>query len=226
MWIFLACTACAMRPHALPDADHLVVIASVRLPVRTWLPWYTRCAEHLWIDVKDAAGWHRVEWNSHLDHVAIDAEDAAIARSDVRWEEGVAVQEYVTGARAKELGAAILACAASYPDVANYRAWPGPNSNTFVEWVAREVGMSVVLPPNCIGKDYTPWLRVGLSSSRTGIEVETAVLGAQVGLREGVELHLLGLTAGIGIWPPSLKLPLLPAFPGGWFAPGSAGSGP
>jgi len=32
-------------------------------------------------------------------------------------------------------------------------------------------------------------------------------------------------TAGIGIQaPPGPKLPLLPAFPGGWFAPGSSPS--
>ena len=31
-----------------------------------------------------------------------------------------------------------------------------------------------------------------------------------MGLREGLELHLLGLTLGVGLWPPALKLPLLP----------------
>lgn len=211
--------ACAMRPHALPMDDNLVVVASVRLPVREWLPWYTRCADHLWIDVKNADGWHRIEWNSRLDHIAVDTIDEAHARSDRRWDEGTAVHEFATGARAKELGDRILAAAAAYPDAAHYHAWPGPNSNTFVEWLAREAGMAVVLPPNAIGKDYTPWLSAGISSSRTGVEIETMLVGAQVGLREGVELHLLGLTAGIGLWPPCLKLPLLPAIPGGWLGP-------
>ena len=35
-------------------------------------------------------------------------------------------------------------------------------------------------------------------------------LGLGLGLREGVELHLLGLTAGVSLWPPALKLPLVP----------------
>ena len=32
---------------------------------------------------------------------------------------------------------------------------------------------------------------------------------------EGVELHLLCMTIGVGIWPPQLKLPLLPGLPWG-----------
>lgn len=218
-WLALALTACASRPHDLPEAEFLVVVASVRLPVRDWLPWYTRCADHLWVDVKDAAGWHRIEWNSRLDHIAITDILDATARADQRWDEGTAVHACITGADARELGARILTVATTYPDAASYRAWPGPNSNTFVAWLAREVDLPVVLPPNAIGKDYTPWLHVGLAGSQTGLAFDTLLVGAQLGLCEGVELHLLGLTAGIGLWPPCLKLPLLPAIPGGWIAP-------
>lgn len=214
-----------MRPSALPAADHLVAIKSVRLPVRTWLPWYTRFAEHVFVDVHDAAGWHRVEWNSHLDRIRIDRIDAEEAADDVRWEEPVAVTDWWEGERAARYGARILAVAADYPDAEGYRAWPGPNSNTFAEWLAQETGMSVVLPNNAVGKDYTPWLRLGTSSSRTGLELETIVLGAQLGLCEGVEVHLLGLTFGVGLWPPQLKLPFLPAIPGEWFALGGGPAG-
>jgi len=242
-----ACTlvslgGCAMRPSSLPAAEHLVAIKSVRLPVRSWLPWYTRFAEHAFVDVKDGAGWHRIEWNDssriprviqttddggndvalmRLERIRIQTIDAEDALADVRWEEGVAVLDWFDGDEAARLGARILAVAADYPDAADYRAWPGPNSNSFVEWLALQTGMPVVLPCNAVGKDYTPWLRAGTSSSRTGLELETIVLGAQVGLREGVELHLLGLTVGVGLWPPQLKLPFLPAIPGGWFLPGS-----
>jgi hypothetical protein len=40
-------------------------------------------------------------------------------------------------------------------------------------------------------------------------------------LVEGIELHLLGLTVGVGLWPPVLKLPFLADIPGGWFRFGS-----
>ena len=221
----LLLVACALRPPQLQPAPYHVVVKSVRLPERDWLPWYTRCAEHAWVDVKDAAGWHRVEWNQRLDHVRVEPMSGEVAGHDLRWEEGVAVWACYRGERARELAAAILATAKAYPDATNYRAWPGPNSNTFVEWLAQETGLPLVMPPSAIGKDYTPWLRAGFTSSRTGIEVETMLLGAQVGLCEGAELHLLGLTLGVGLWPPALKLPFLPAIPGGWFAPGSDPTG-
>jgi hypothetical protein len=38
--------------------------------------------------------------------------------------------------------------------------------------------------------------------------VETSLLGAKIGLRDGVEVHVLCFTLGIGIWTPSIKTPL------------------
>jgi hypothetical protein len=44
-------------------------------------------------------------------------------------------------------------------------------------------------------------------SEKTGFEIETPVLGLQVGRREGVELHLFQLTFGVSFFPPALKIP-------------------
>lgn len=42
-----------------------------------------------------------------------------------------------------------------YPYARQYRMWPGPNSNTFVAFVARAVPeLRLALPPTSIGKDY------------------------------------------------------------------------
>ena len=42
-----------------------------------------------------------------------------------------------------------------YPYAKRYRMWPGPNSNTFVAFVARRVPeLRLALPPTAIGKDY------------------------------------------------------------------------
>ena len=217
--VIAVAAACAVRPSAVADADHLVVVKSVRLPDREWLPWYTRFAEHCWVDVKLGAEWTRVEWNQHLEHVQVEPLAADDAMRDERWGRGVAVHGVEAGAFARELGLRILATAADFPAAADYRAWPGPNSNSFVDWLARTTGLPLHLPPNAVGKDYAAWLRVGASSSGSGVEAETALLGVQAGLREGLELHALGLTLGVGLWPPALKLPFLPAIPGGWLAP-------
>ena len=217
--LLLAAAACATRPSGLPTSPDLVVVKSVRLPDRDWLPWFARFAEHAFVDYCLDGQWHRVEWSRHASAVRATHIDAAAARRDERWGRPVAVLDVFDGARATGLAHRIHTTAATFPASTDYRAWPGPNSNTFIDWLARTTGLPTQLPPAAVGKDYAGWLRMGITSTGTGLEVETALLGAQLGLREGVELHVLGLTAGVGLWPPELKLPFLPGIPGGWIAP-------
>ena len=61
--------ACSLAPSAVAEAPFLVTVKGVRIPERSWLPWFTRFADHLWIDAKDASGWDRFEWNQHLSGV-------------------------------------------------------------------------------------------------------------------------------------------------------------
>ena len=209
---------CAVRPSMAEQADPVILLKTVRLPVRSWLPWFTRFAEHTWLDFYYAGTWHRVEWNDH-DYIVMQETSANKVFDDLRWERNVAVQELWSGQRAAEIAAKILPAAKRYPDVYSYRPWPGPNSNSFITWLASEVELPIVMPTTALGKDYTPWLDVGMTSSNTGVKFETMLIGTQLGVREGLELHALGLTLGVGIWPPAIKLPFLPAIPGGWFAP-------
>jgi len=95
-----------------------------------------------------------------------------------------------------------------YPD--SYRTWPGPNSNTFVAWVGREVPeLRLDLPPTAIGKDWLPGGAIGaMTPSGTGVQLSLlGALGVLVGVEEGVEVNLLGLTLGVDIKNPALKLP-------------------
>src|SRR5438874_4850381 len=46
---------------------------------------------------------------------------------------------------------------ASYPYPCSYRPWPGPNSNTFLAHIARQVReLELHLPSNAVGKDFLP----------------------------------------------------------------------
>jgi hypothetical protein len=36
------------------------------------------------------------------------------------------------------------------------------------------------------------------------------VLGVKLGLKEGIEIHIIGLSFGIDLWPPAIILPLGP----------------
>jgi hypothetical protein len=91
----------------------------------------------------------------------------------------------------------------------HYRFWPGPNSNTFVAFVLRSVPeLAVTLPPTAVGKDFKPWIYVGLTDSQTGIEASIwGVLGLKIGWVEGIEINFLTVVAGLDIRRPALKIP-------------------
>ena len=107
---------------------------------------------------------------------------------------------------------AVEAAVASYPYATEYRSYPGPNSNTFLAHIGREVpALQLDLPPHAIGKDYRSLTNpVGLSSSGSGIQVELlGLLGVSVGWQEGLEFNVLGLNFGIDLNRPALRLPFL-----------------
>jgi len=103
----------------------------------------------------------------------------------------------------------IEALAEDYPYRDRYRAWPGPNSNTFVAWITRQVPeLQTRLPAIALGKDYMegPWL--GVAPSGSGMQVSAhGLLGVLVAPQEGLEVNLLGLVLGIDPRRPGIKLP-------------------
>lgn len=112
----------------------------------------------------------------------------------------------------------IEAAVADYPYAGTYRVWPGPNSNTFIAHVLRAVPeLKVDLPATAIGKDYLGPAFVDSTPSGTGGQVNLyGVAGVLVGVEEGVEINLLGLTFGVSPKRLALKLPIVGTLsPGG-----------
>lgn len=106
----------------------------------------------------------------------------------------------------------IEAAVASYPYAHQYRSYPGPNSNTFLAHIGREVpALKLDLPANAIGKDYRPLTHpVGVSTSGSGFQIGLlGLLGVSVGLQEGLEFNVLGLNFGVDLNTPALRLPFL-----------------
>ena len=104
----------------------------------------------------------------------------------------------------------VLAAVAAYPYPDSYRTWPGPNSNTFTAFVAREVPeLRLNLPSTAIGKDYLAGgAPVGLAPSGTGGQVSVlGLLGITTAWEEGLEINVLGLVFGVDVKRPALKLP-------------------
>lgn len=104
----------------------------------------------------------------------------------------------------------IEAAAADYPYPASYRTWPGPNSNTFVAHVARAVPeLRLELPPTAIGKDFLPGGALA-ATTPSGLGVQLSLFGLTgilAGWEEGLEVNVLGLTFGLDLNRPALKLP-------------------
>ena len=120
----------------------------------------------------------------------------------------------VTGVEAELLIPKVEGAIAAYPyaEPGGYKIFPGPNSNTFVAFVLRNVPeLGAVLPPHAVGRDYLPdgdfvhldtdWRDAHLTLG--------GLLGLSAGVRSGFELHFLGLVAGLDIANPGIKVPAL-----------------
>ena len=167
---------------------------------------------HTWVAVKPAdanewtvyevVGW-RLRWS----------QSALVVHSrppDARWF-GAVPELYADrrGPGVDELIQRIDKAARAYPHGAEYRAWPGPNSNTFTAWIARAVPeLEVDLPATAIGKDYLGSSIVAAAPSGGGAQLSLGgVLGLAVSAVDGVELNVLGLNFGIS--PSGVKLPMV-----------------
>lgn len=116
------------------------------------------------------------------------------------------------GQEAKRLIPKIEAAIAQYPHnvKGGYTLWPGPNSNTFVASILRAVPeLDTVLPPNAVGRDYLAGGNfVQLDSGGKDIHVTLyGLAGFSAGLKSGLELHFMGLVAGLDFNHPGVKVP-------------------
>ena len=116
------------------------------------------------------------------------------------------------GAEAEAVIEPIRKAIESYPFQDSYSQWPGPNSNTFVAWVGRQVPeLRLNLPATAIGKDYIGATNlIDRAPSGTGYQISVfGVLGLLLSLEEGLEVNLLTLNFGINPFKLQAKLPAL-----------------
>lgn len=195
-----------------PDpAEHPAALVQV-YAARTW-GWKGAFAVHSWIAFKpeDASAYDRydvVGWG-------VGRGASAVRRNlrppDGRWagSDPMLLAE-LRGSAAAAAIPKIQDAISRYPFRDQYVTWPGPNSNTFVAYLAREVPeLRVTLPPTAIGKDFLPGGQLFASSpSGTGFQLSFAgLIGITLGRSEGFELNILGLVLGIDPAGPAIKLP-------------------
>jgi hypothetical protein len=195
-----------------PDPVQHAGVAIVQVYSAATFGWRGLVAQHPWIIFKrsgetaftryDVIGWHGsdvVQRNYALpDGLWYGAQPRLLV--DHR---GIGVDAMID---------AIESAIGSYPHADTYRSYPGPNSNTFLAHIGREVPeLKLDLPANAIGKDYRPLGNpAGLSPSGSGLQFSLlGLLGASVGVQEGVEFNILGLNFGFDLNSIGLRLPFV-----------------
>ena len=164
---------------------------------------------HSWLVIKkrgasryeryDVVGWGRpVRHNAYA--------------PDGRWySNDPEIVHTVRGATAERAIPKLEAAISAYrwSEYGDYAIWPGPNSNTFVAAILAsvpEIGGRV--PPTAVGRDYPAdgrWIGRGPGG---GWRVTlNGLAGFTVGAVEGLEVHFLGLVAGVEFRQPALLVP-------------------
>jgi hypothetical protein len=204
-WSTADWSSTGMLPPAPSKPEAMIHVYAARVG-----NWRGIFAHHSWIVIKDAGApryrrYDVVGWGRPV------RENGWAA--DGRWYSNAPVLLHaVEGPASAALIARVDAAIASYPYNAfgDYSAWPGPNSNTFVQHVLRAVPeLQFALPPTALGKDFrTDGGVAGITPSGTGFQLSLrGYAGLTVAWVEGIELNLLGLVAGVDLRRPAIKLP-------------------
>lgn len=167
---------------------------------------------HTWVAVKpsDTTTWTVYEvigWRLRWSNSAVVIRER---QPDAPWF-GSPVELYADkrGPGVDALIKRIDQAARNYPYAKTYTVWPGPNSNTFVAWIARAVPeLEVDLPATAVGKDFIGASLVARAPSGSGYQLSLGgVLGIAASRIDGLEINLLGLNFGVS--GSGVKLPLV-----------------
>lgn len=176
--------------------------------------WRGAFGVHTWVAVKPqgAARYTRLEVIGWGVRRGMDAVRVHTGVPDAQWygNRPMLLRDVRGGDGVDALIERLLAAAARYPHMREYRVWPGPNSNTFIAYLGRAVPeLRLDLPPTAIGKDYLPdGALMSTAPSGGGLQLSLGgLLGVTVAPQEGFEVNLLGLSVGVGVSPPAIKLP-------------------
>lgn len=118
----------------------------------------------------------------------------------------------LTGEEAEKAIPEIEKAATSYPYSNMYELWPGPNSNTFISHIIRNVPqLTVELPPHALGKDFLGYTTYfAKSESGKGFQISLwGILGLVIGVAEGIEVNISSMVFGIDFLSPAIKLPFI-----------------
>ena len=208
-WSEAGTASIGQAPTAAEDPEPIVQVYGARA-----YNWRGAFGIHTWIATKRRGAdvyriYQVIGWNLYRGRSTISVSRAE--RPDFSW--FGAPPDLLAdhrGSGVTEMIDRIEDAVASYPYPHEYRVWPGPNSNSFTAYVARQIPeLGLDLPPTAIGKDYLSDGKVfGPMPSGSGWQFSLlGLLGFGIAWEEGIELNVLGLSAGFDINDLALRLP-------------------
>jgi hypothetical protein len=190
-------------PKLDPEARIVVFSASTggfkgAFAVHSWIVLRKEGQPHY--DRYDVVGWGKPVRKNHY-------------AADGRWYSNMPEKVIeISGPQAQRLIPRIEAAIKAYPHDRKgaYVLWPGPNSNTFIATILRAVPeIGAVLPPNAVGRDYLasgPMVSVDAITGDLHVTL-SGLFGFSAGRTSGLEMHFMGLVAGLDLANPGIKVP-------------------
>ncbi|WP_281560489.1 DUF3750 domain-containing protein [Thalassomonas sp. RHCl1] len=167
-------------------------------------------ADHYWFVIDKGGNSHKQRWEV-WQHKNVGGQSWHYLHKNLKdCESGVGngpsrVEYRWRGAKAVSLIRVIEASPEQYPHLALYRYWPGPNSNTYVQWILDQAKITEIPGPSAIGKDYLGL--IGSKLTRQGILISTPVIGADFVWGKYVTFQLATLPFGWTFKPFRLVYP-------------------
>lgn len=201
-----------LAPAAATTPEAVVQVYAARA-----FAWRGAFAVHTWIAAKPAGAdrftrYEVIGWNLHRGGSAVSV--SSQRPPDAEWFGATPwLVRDLRGAAADAVLAGLEQAVATYPYADRYQAWPGPNSNTFIAHIGRQIpALGLIMPALAVGKDYLPSEtgRAALfaTSPGGGWQISASgVAGVLVGPREGMEVNILGLVFAINPLDLSLAIP-------------------
>lgn len=110
------------------------------------------------------------------------------------------------GENAERLVSCIEQSSSRYPYQNRYHYWPGPNSNTYVQWVLDKADINYMLDSSAIGKDYSGVL-FSIKKHKQYFQLASPLFGFKLKWPNQFEVHFLTLAFGIRIKPLRVLVP-------------------
>ncbi len=170
------------------------------------IPWLSLIAVHYWFVVDN--GGEKTRWEV-WQKAAVKApcwghlhQDLLPPTQDVGCGDSW-VEKRFSGDEAKALMRALNQSPKQYPYTRRYHYWPGPNSNTYVQWILEQAGISHHLHPTGIGKHYRK--DFGHYACNQVNSFYSPLFGWRYQAGHYIEVQLLQLSVGICFKPFRLR---------------------